>query len=68
MRVATAHLGMTILTVLGPSGLTEIIDRMSVNTATPELTLDGLADLFAHGSPPSTDLDPVAILPADTPR
>ena len=46
VRIATAHIGMTILAVLGPSGLSEIIDRMVDNHATPQLALDSLAGLL----------------------
>ena len=51
VRVAAAHVGMTILTVLGPSGLAEIIDRLNANSATSALTLEGLTELLPDGSP-----------------
>jgi GntR family carbon starvation induced transcriptional regulator len=67
VRAAAAHVGMTILTVLGPSGLAEIIDRLAANGDTPALTLVGLADLLPDGSPASGRLGTVTVPPPSVP-
>ncbi|WP_169789801.1 GntR family transcriptional regulator [Actinoplanes subtropicus] len=47
VRLAAAHIGMTVLTVMGPGRLAEIVDRMTGNPSTAGLALEGLTRLLA---------------------